>query len=99
MVVRGTQQIPAEVGVPGQTIALLLMAPEPEVRAALPTGIWKKLDVMACTLLRNMKMSALPKNVSFGWLSYGKGRPSVPVYRADQEQQVCTLPRASKCVR
>lgn len=40
MVIRGTEEVAAEVGIPWQTVAFFLVTLEPQVRATLPTGIW-----------------------------------------------------------
>ena len=39
VVIRGRQQVTIEVGVPGQTVAFLLMSSELEVRMTLATGV------------------------------------------------------------
>lgn len=39
VVIGGAEQVPAQVGVPGQAVTFLLVAFEPQVRAALPAGV------------------------------------------------------------
>ena len=40
MVVRCTEEVPAQVGVPGQAVALLLVTPQPKVGATVATGVY-----------------------------------------------------------
>lgn len=40
MVIRGAQEVPAEVGIPGKAVPFFLVTFQPQVRTALPAGIW-----------------------------------------------------------
>jgi hypothetical protein len=42
VVIRSTEQVATEVGVPGQAVALLLVAPQAQVWAALTTGVYER---------------------------------------------------------
>lgn len=42
VVIRSTEQVATEVRVPGQAVALLLVAPQAQVWAALTTGVYER---------------------------------------------------------